>query len=57
MMSKTEALVKINSLKDKHELLKKEIIDLTYQIENKQTELSEIESEYVRLIEILTQDE
>lgn len=57
MMSKTEALVKINSLKDKHEMLKKEIIDLTYQIENKQTELSEIESEYVKLIEILTQDE
>lgn len=57
MMSKTEALVKINSLKTKHELLKKEIIDLTYQIENKQSELAEIEDEYIKLIEILTQDE
>jgi len=56
-MSKTEALVKINSLKTKHELLKKEIIDLTYQIENKQSELAEIEDEYIKLIEILTQDE
>lgn len=53
-ITKTEALVKINSLKLKHEILKKEIIDLTYSLEEKQNELLAIEAEYIKVIEIYT---
>lgn len=56
-MTKTDALVKINSLKERHESLKKEILDLVTEIEEKETELTKIEFEYVKCIEILTKED
>lgn len=49
-MTDTEILTRINSLKTKHELLKRELIDLTVVMENKENEMLEIESEYAALI-------
>jgi len=51
--SKTEALVKINALKDKHEKLKKEIMDLAVEIKVKENELLEIEEQYTKYLEVL----
>lgn len=49
-LTETELLVKINSLKNKHEILKKEIIDALDLIEQKERELLVVEEEYVKLI-------
>lgn len=49
-MTETEILTRINSLKTKHELLKRELIDLVVIMENKENEMLEIESEYAALI-------
>jgi replicative DNA helicase len=49
-LTSTELLVKINSLKDKHEILKKEIIDALQLIEEKEKELLSVEEQYVKLM-------
>jgi hypothetical protein len=53
--SKTEALVAVNKLKDKHDRLKKEILDLAIAMEEKQKELYKVEEEYASQIIVLTQ--
>ena len=56
----TEALVRINKLKDEHERLKSDIISITHNIDSLEKEVNRklervktIESEYVTLIEII----
>lgn len=49
----TERLAKINSLKDRHEQLKREILIHLNEIEQKQVELLTVEEEYVRMMEKL----
>lgn len=48
--TETEILTRINSLKIKHELLKKELTDLITTMEIKEKELIEVENEYGVLI-------
>lgn len=52
-MTDTERLAKINSLKDKHESIKREILIHLNELEQKQGELLMIEEEYVKLMEKL----
>ncbi len=49
-MTETEVLTRINSLKVRHENLKREIIDHITSVEVKENELAIIEKEYVDLI-------
>lgn len=53
--TKTEALVAVNKLKDRHEQIKKEILDLAIAMEEKQKELYKVEEEYAQHIVVLTQ--
>jgi len=52
-LTETEVLVKINSLKTKHELLKSEILNLIETIDVKEKELLSVEEEYAKMIEKL----
>jgi len=52
-LTETEAIVRMNSLKDKHELLKMEILNLLDSVDIKQKELALVEEEYAKMIEIL----
>lgn len=52
-MTDTERLVKINSLKAKHDTLKRELLEHIDAIEEKQKEMHLVEEEYVRLMEKL----
>lgn len=49
-LTETEALVKMNSLKDRHELLKLEILNLLDEADVKQQELLLVEEEYAKLV-------
>lgn len=49
-ITKTEALVVVNKLKDKHEQLKKEILDLAIAMKEKEEELMKVEEEYAKHI-------
>jgi hypothetical protein len=52
-LTDTEILVKINSLKIKHELLKTEILNFMENIDIKENELLLVEEEYAKMIEKL----
>jgi uncharacterized coiled-coil DUF342 family protein len=63
-ITKTVILKEIDNLKNYHESLKFQIIELTKQIDeientinNKLVELEQIEKDYVELVEILNNDE
>ena len=63
-LTPTELLKLINDTQKKHEELKKEIIDYTYEIENLETLINErieilttLEKSYVELIELLSNKE
>jgi len=49
-LTDTEILTRVNSLKVKHENVKKELIDLLVVLEQKEAELNSIEEEYTHLI-------
>lgn len=49
-ITKTEALVVVNKLKDRHEQLKKEILDLAVAMKEKEDEMLKLEEEYAKHI-------
>lgn len=53
-LTETEILVRLNTIKDRHELLKKEILEHLDSVELKEKELMSIEEEYVGLMAKLT---
>ena len=61
-LTPTELLKKANDIKARHDALKQEIVDHTYEIEKQEKELNkkveelqELEKNYVEIVEILNQ--
>jgi len=52
-LTETELLVRINTLKRQHELLKGDILNIIESLEVKEKELAVIEEEYAKLVEKL----